>query len=109
MIILDPGFNDCIVWMINPYVKDQNKVTRIKGTVNENCESLINRLTEYKKVKNQYGNYVDKLVWKDYIYLDVTPSIGRAYLDIFTRYDLPVEEIRACNPDSIIPVEMSFD
>ena len=105
MIILDPDRDGCTVWLINPYVKEQNKVTHLKGNVEEVCKSLISRLTEYKKVKNQWGNYVDKLFWKDYVYLDVA-AMGRCYKDIFEHYDLPVEDVRACSPNSIIPVEM---
>lgn len=102
MIILDPDRDGCVVWIINPYVKDKNRVTRIKGTIDEVCKQLIYNFTEYKRVKNQWGNYFDKLFWKDYVYLD-TAGMGRLYKDILEcRHDLPVEEVRACNLSSII-------
>lgn len=106
MIILDPGRDECVVWLINsPIINYRNKVTRIKGDVSEICKSLIGRLAEYRKVKNQWGNYVDKLFWKDDIYLDVS-VIGQVYKDIFKYYGLSIIDVTPLSGvNATIPVK----
>ena len=103
MIILDPEMNGCIVWLINSPISEKNKVTHIKGeTIEEICKGLINRLTTYKRVKNQWGNYINKLCWKDIVYLDIT-AMGHAYKDVFRHYGLPVEDITPGSPNNVLP------
>ena len=105
MIILDPDRDGCTVWLINSGVtKNKNKVTRIKGeTVEEICKSLIDRLTRYESIQNQWGNWVNTLVWKDYMYLDIS-AMGRGYKHIFEHYGLPVFDISPGSPNNIIPI-----
>lgn len=108
MIILDPDRDGCTVWLINsPITNNVNKVTRIKGeTVDEICKSLIARLTEYKQIKNQWGNWVTELVWKDYVYLDIA-AMGHVYKDVFNRqYNMPVLDIIPGNANNIIPARI---
>lgn len=104
MIILNPNMDGCEVWLIkSPIVQYENKVTRIKGdNINDVCKSLMRRLTHYEKVKNQMGNYIEKLFWSDDVYLDVA-AFGLAYKDIFDKYDLDVIDIRGKKADMIIP------
>jgi hypothetical protein len=102
MVVLDPDRNGCTVWLINSPIIHANKVTHIKGNVYEVCNSLINRLTIYREVKNQWGNYVKRLCWADNIYLDVS-AFGVAYKDIFNDYGLDVIDVRGKNADAIIP------
>lgn len=104
MIILDPEINGCTVWLINSPIVDKNKVTHIKGgTVEEICKELINRLTTYKRVKNQWGNYINKLCWKDCVYLDIA-AMGHVYKDVFKHYGLDVEDVVPSSPNNAMPI-----
>ena len=103
MVILDPDRDGCTVWLIHsPIIGYESKVTHIKGTTFEVCKSLVNRLTGYKEIKNQCGNYVKKLCWADSVYLDIA-AFGRDYKYIFKDYGLDVIDVRAKSADTIIP------
>jgi hypothetical protein len=102
MIILDPDRNGCVVWLINPAIAKHGAKTYIRGDLNEVCNSLIKRITLYKKVKNQQGNYVKRLCWADDVYLDIS-GFGMGYKNIFSEYGLDVVDFCGKNADWIIP------
>lgn len=103
MIILNPDRDGCEVWLIkSPIIQYGSKVTRLKGDIDTVCKSLVRRLTYWAKTKDQWGNYVERLHWVDFVFLDVA-AMGMTYKHIFRDYGLDVIDIHGKNADLIIP------
>ena len=103
MVILNPNKDGCEVWLIqSPILQYESKVTHLKGDIETICKSLVKRLAEYVKTKDQWGNYTYKLCWLDSIFLDVA-AIGMTYKYVLEDYGLDVIDIHGKNADSIIP------
>lgn len=103
MVILNPNKDGCEIWLIeSPVIQYESKVTHLKGDIDAVCKSLITRLTEYIKTKDQWGNCTYKLCWLDSIFLDVA-AMGMTYKRIFEDYGLKVVDIHGRKADSIIP------
>lgn len=109
MVILDPDKYGCTVWLINsPIIGCKNKVTHIKGKTSlETCKQIISRLAEYKDVKNQWGIFVERLLWIDDVYLDIS-AFGKCYKDIFKDYGLNVIDIYPQSSNLSIPKRIGY-